>query len=190
MDNLQFWLYVIIGVIYLITQVRKKSKEQSLPPQTPAPRKEASEKPRWKSEPTATSPAPKAISFEDLLREITEAKIPKSEPEYKPYAESEYTNYDDNLQEEGIDVEQEEVTYTFADPINKEFETAKSRDYASESLESTLKLENVKMDYGRFKEFETASNVNLLELYTRELRDPEGFKKAVILSEILNKRHF
>jgi AAA15 family ATPase/GTPase len=29
-----------------------------------------------------------------------------------------------------------------------------------------------------------------LDEYTRDLRDPEGFKKAVILSEILNRRHF
>lgn len=190
MDNLQFWLYVIIGIIYLITQVRKKSKEQSLPPETPAPRKEVSEIPRWKSERTTPTATPKAISFEDLLREITEAKSPKSEPEYKPYTEPAYTNYDDDLQEEGAEEEQVEVTYTHNDPIYKEYEAAKSRDYASESLESTLKLESVNMNYGRFKEFETGSNVNLLDIYTRELRDPEGFKKAVILSEILNKRHF
>jgi hypothetical protein len=190
MDNLQFWLYVIIGVIYLITQVRKKSKEQSLPPQSPAPRTEVSQTPRWKSEPQTSSPAPKTISFEDLLREITEAKSPKSEPEYKPYSVPEYTNYDDEIPEEGIDSAGEEVTYTYNDPMYKEYEEGKSRDYAFESLENTRKLENVKMDYGRFRQFETASNVNLLDLYTRELRDPEGFKKAVILTEVLKPKYF
>lgn len=189
MDNLQFWLYVIIGVIYLITQVRKKSKEQSIPPQSPVPRKEVSENPRWKPEQTSSSPTPKTISFEDLLREITEAKIPKSEQEYQSYEDAEYVNYDDDLTEEGINAE-EVVTSTTNDSIYKELALAKSRDYASESLESSLKLENVKMDYGRFKEFETASNINLLELYTRELRDPEGFKKAVILTEVLKPKYF
>jgi hypothetical protein len=189
MDNLQFWLYVIIGVIYLITQVRKKSKEQSLPPKTPVSREKEIETPRWKTTAPSTKAAPKTISFEDLLREITEAKIPKSEPDYQPNTASEYTNYDDDIQAEAIDYE-EEVTYTHADPIYKEYEVAKNRDYGLESLESTLKLEDVKMDYGRFKQFETASNVNLLELYTRELRDPEGFKKAVILTEVLKPKYF
>jgi hypothetical protein len=189
MDNLQFWLYVIIGVIYLITQVRKKSKEQSLPPKTPVSREKEIETPRWKTTAPSTQAAPKTISFEDLLREITEAKIPKSEPDYQPNTASEYTNYDDDIQAESIDYE-EEVTYTYNDPIYKQYEEAKSRDYSSLSLEESMKLENVNMEYGRFKEFESTTNVNLLEQYAQELRDPQGFKKAIILSEILNTKHF
>ncbi|HRJ28395.1 MAG TPA: hypothetical protein PLV21_11255 [Cyclobacteriaceae bacterium] len=188
MDNLQFWLYVIIGVIYLITQVRKKAKEQA-PPQRPVKRQEATT-PQFRPEPQSQTTTPKPISFEDLLREITEAKAPKTEVPYEPYKQPEYVDYDDDVADEEETYEPVVTDYRKTDPIYKKYEDAKAYDYAGSSLEQTLKLENVDMRFGRFNEFESEKSRNLLEEYTQDLRDPDGFKKAVILSEILTTKHF
>lgn len=189
MDNLQFWLYVIIGVIYLITQVRKKAKEQVPPPKRPVKRKEATT-PQLRPEPHAQTTTQKPISFEDLLREITEAKAPKTEPQYETYQQPEYVDYDDEVVDEEEAYEQVVPDYRKTDPIYKKYEDAKAYDYASNLLEQTMRLDDVDMKFGRFNEFESEKGRNLLEEYTQDLRDPDGFKKAVILTEILNTKHF
>ncbi len=186
MDDLQFWLYVIIGVIYLITQVRKKAKQsQDIPTDRPVSRERHTPEPNRNSDTATPTPTSKPISFEDLLREITEAKTGKAEPEYDPY-EPEEEYYDEPRQaqtSEVIDYAKPEYTYSA-------YEEAKTRDYSSLSLEESLKLEDVDVKYGKFREFETGTQANLLDLYTKDLRDPEGLKKAVILTEVLSPRHF
>lgn len=190
MDNLQFWLYVIIGVIYLITQVRKKAREQAPPPKRPAQRQQPAS-PQFKPEPQQSSPKP--ISFEDLLREITEAKNPKQEepPTYAPYKQPEYVDNDDDVEDEEDEYKPVIPDYRNTDPIYKQYEEAKIHDYSRDSLEESLKLENVAMKYGRFTEFESGQQgTSVLQGYVDDLRDPEGFKKAIIMSEILNRKHF
>jgi hypothetical protein len=187
MDDLQFWLYVIIGVIYLLTQIRKKARQsQDSPTPKPVSHKRSAPESTWHSEPTAPPTTKKPVSFEDLLREITEAKSLKAEPEYD--MEEVDFEYDDEPVEDHrvrdvVDHRKPEYTYD-------QYEAAKAHDYSKDSLEESLKLENVDMGYGKFREFETAKPVNLLDLYTKDLRDPEGLKKAVILTEVLSPRHF
>ncbi|MBX2962771.1 MAG: hypothetical protein KF687_09680 [Cyclobacteriaceae bacterium] len=192
MDNLQFWLYVIIGVIYLISQVRKKAKSQAPQPK-PSTRRPDPETTMFKpqSQPQQQSTAPKPISFEDLLREITEGKTTSAEPVEQPYkTEPEYVDYDDNLEDEEDTYQPVIPDYQKTDPIYKQYEQAKAYDYASNSLEESLKLEDVNMRFGRFTEFDAVKQRGMLEEYTQDLRNPDGFKKAIILSEILNRKHF
>lgn len=185
MDDLQFWLYVIIGVIYLISQVRKKSKQpQNIPPEN-TPQTPTS---TWKSETREEPSSQKPMTFEELLREITDAKTPKSEPEFEPYKQPEYVDYDDNIPDEIQEVE--EVDYTKSDPIYRQYEEAKTRDYANYSNEELSKMESADMKFGKFKEFESERNVNLLDIYMKDLRDPNGMKKAVVLSEVLSPKYF
>ena len=51
-----------------------------------------------------------------------------------------------------------------------------------------MKLEDTDTKFGKFKVFEEQGKRNLLEEYTRDLKDPEGFKKAFVLNEVLNRR--
>ena len=67
MDSFQFWLYVIIGVIYLVSRARKKKADQS-----PGPVDANEEKPFSSTRHEGNKP--KQLSFEDLLKEITESK--------------------------------------------------------------------------------------------------------------------
>lgn len=185
MDDLQFWLYVIIGVIYLLTQIRKKAK-QGAPRQAPQPRKPVTT--QWKQETATPAETQKPMSFEDLLREITEAKTVSKTPQYEE-PEPEYVDYDDFAEEDKTVLTETDTDYSDTKTY-REFEEAKFKDYTRGTLEDTLKLENVKVEFGKFKEFAAQERVNLLELYTRDLQDPNGLKKAFVLSEVLQPRYF
>jgi hypothetical protein len=192
MDDFQFWLYVIIGVIYLISQVRKKSKAgQELPPERPQPRQKTKPQTSWKSEEVSSAPSPKPITFEELLKEITASKEkPVAETQSYEEYQPEYEDYDDRVEDEIKDIEEEAVTNPQKNSIYQQFEEAKYKDYTKDTLEESLKLANVNMKYGRFKEFESSKEVNLLEAYASDLRNPEGLKKAFVLSEIFNRKEF
>src|SRR5688500_2064681 len=99
--ELKFWIYLIIGVIYLLTRLKKKSE----PEPGNAPQYEP-EKPARKYElPTAkpsASTSSKQLTFEELLKEITESK-PSTTPlpsKVGPKSYQEVVDYDDNLGEE------------------------------------------------------------------------------------------
>lgn len=184
MDSLQFWIYVIIAIIYVVSRALKKGRQDG-------PSSES---------PVDTSPdreSPKQLTFEELLREITEAKQPKprpqpiSKPVQKtiPKPQPAYVDYDDNLGEEGEDLEDENYEYKKPeDKVYEIYEKAKSEAFFRPSLEDTLLKEKKDVSYSRFREFSIARSTSVLDEYVAELRKPSGFKKAIVLSEILNRR--
>ena len=176
--------YLIIGAIYVLYNWLKRKKQ---PLENPAdvdpPQGQATGQPQ-----------PKPLTFEELLREITEGKQAKPEPvtEYEqPQApRHEYVDYDDDLESEAEDQE-EEKAYDYKKEVTyQQFEEAKQQAFYRKSLEETTRIEDVNIEFGRFKEFDKVQHRNLLEEYTKDLRDPEGFKKAFVLSEILNRKDF
>jgi hypothetical protein len=179
--------YIIIGAIYLIYNWLKAKKQPGQnPPDYEPPVGKSPSQPRAK---------PKPLTFEELLREITEAKQPAPEPvgEYKQAKPvTEYVDYDDDIEDEEELADQETgKAYDYKkESTYQQFEEAKQEAFYRKSLEETSRLEDLKVEFGRYKVFDKAEQRNLLEEYTKDLRDPEGFKKAVILSEILTKKHF
>ena len=181
MDNLQFWLYVIIGIIYLVSRLRKKQAEQPPEPSQSLPKRdeEVPERP---------------MTFEELLREITEGKTEKK-PE--PIAPSRRPVYEQKTQEatqevipetEIDDLEEVEYDYKKQDTIYEKYEEAKRQAFQRASLEETMTLGQTDMKFGKFKEFETKSNLDLLSAYLSDFKDPEGLKKAIVMSEILKRK--
>ncbi len=177
--------YIILGIIYFIYNAVKKKK----PDNEPGPD-------RPQSRPQTNKPQP--VSFEDLLREITEGKEPQKFPEspvnqkteYRqplPKPKPAYVDYDDDLEDEEKSLEK---TSFDDDRSNKAYEEAKKMAFNRPSLEETLKLDQVNTTFGRFKVFEKKEDSGVLFEYVKDLRDPKGFKKALILSEVLNRRHF
>src|SRR5687768_11648192 len=89
-------IYIIIGIIYfLFNRLKKKNPEEQ-------------EVERPPDEPSDTN-RPRPVSFEELLREITEGKQPtttpppvfESKPQYRqPEPEPAYVDYDDNIESE------------------------------------------------------------------------------------------
>lgn len=176
--DIQFWIWLIVIVITLIARANKK-KPQSYnpePTETPASEKET-----------------KSVTFEDLLREIQAAKSPKPKPvpisqtpNQKAPKQYDFEDYDDNLEEESKSLEN--TSYSANDTIYETYENAKKAAFSKASLEETMKVEDTEVKFGQFKEFSKSQSQSLASEYAKELRNPKSFKRALILSEILNKR--
>ncbi len=163
-------IWIIVGIIYLISRARKK-------PETPPSR------PQSTSAETETFDKP--VTFEELLKEIQSGKQPKHQ--VVP-AKTEYVSYDDDLQEERKPLEQTDYNYRDHDKIYEIYEKAKQEAFHRPSMEETLKLENTVVRFGQFKNYAMDDKPSLAAEYAQDLRDPANFKKAFILSEILNRR--
>ena len=177
--DIQFWVWVIVIVITLIARANKK-KPQSINPE-------------HHETPNAPENDSKPVTFEDLLREIQAAKAPKPKPaptlqapKEIPSKKYDFEDYDDNLEEETKSLEK---TPTYSqDKIYETYENAKKAAFSRASLEETMKVEDTKVTFGLFKEFSKPQGQSLAAEYAKELRNPKSFKRALILSEILNKR--
>jgi hypothetical protein len=180
MDKFQFWLYVIVGLIYLISRFRKKSAEQSDAPGDLETREQ--NQPRPNNNPTE----PRQLTFEELLREISQGKSePKTERKTpaKPYY-----SYEDEVFEEDQDLDDVNIDYRKEDKTVAAFEDAKRQAFFRPSLEETMNVQDTDMRFGKFKEFELQKSRNLMHEYLIGLNDPEGWKKAVVMSEILQRK--
>jgi hypothetical protein len=181
MGDLQFWLYVIIGVIYLLSRVMKKQS-----PKTPADLPETRpDKPvtRFDTPPVKPRAPAKTLTFEELLREITESKT-----EQKPAPpEEEFVNYEDELKDEVQDLE--DVNYDYkGDKVAREYAATEQQAFLRRSLEETMRLENTDTTFEKFKVFEQQAQSNPMDRYLVDFNDPDGLKKAIIMSEILQRK--
>ncbi len=181
MDDFKIWFYVIVAIIYVISRVLKKGKgpSQESPQEMNEPRT---------SRAGTSEPKDRPMTFEELLQEISETKasIPKPVPvvQPKPRPVPAYVDYDDDLKDE-TDTE----TY-------KSYEKAKKEAFERPSLQDTIKLGVDTSKLGvdtstlsdRFTEFSIKKKGTLLKSYAKELRTKKGFKRAIVLNEILNRR--
>jgi hypothetical protein len=51
-----------------------------------------------------------------------------------------------------------------------------------------MKLKDTVMTYGHFKEYDESSKRSVASEVLENFKDPEGFKKAFIMSEILKRK--
>lgn len=175
--DIQFWIWLIVIVITLIARANKK-KPQSYNPES--------------MEPQTSEKETKPVTFEDLLREIQAAKSPKPTPipqtsKQEATKQYDFEDYDDNLEEEGKSLEN--TSYATNDTIYETYENAKKAAFSKASLEETMKVDDTKVTFGQFKEFSKRESQSLASEYAKELKNPRNFKRALILSEILNKRY-
>jgi hypothetical protein len=173
MGELKIIIWVILGIIYLVSRARKKKEA------------EAQEAPN--QEPYTEN---KPVTFEELLREIQQTKTPKAQPQpiLEPVKEYKTVDYDDDLKEEEQPLENTNYDYRKQDTIYETYEKARQEAFLRPSMEETLKLENTVVRFGSFKGYEQEAKPTLASIYAKELRDPTNFRKAFIMSEILNRR--
>jgi hypothetical protein len=126
------------------------------------------------------------LTFEELLKELTEGKNPPK-PIAEP-AQQRRVDYDDDLGNEEQDLETIEPDFSQKKGTYKVYEEARSEAFSRPSLEETMRVADTKIEFGKFKIFEESQKKNLLEEYTKQFQDPEGLKRAVVMSEILNRR--
>jgi hypothetical protein len=172
MNNIQFWIWLIVIVVSLIARARKKQR----PPQ---------QNTRRPSQPEFEE-ASKPLTFEELLREIQGSKAPSPKP--SPVRPVEVVDYDDGLGEEAKSLERTDSPFPAPQRTNDIYEKAKQQAFFRPSLEETLKLEDTVVRFGQFKGYQHEERRNLAAEFADEIRNPAGFRKAFIMSEILNRR--
>ena len=109
MNNIQFWIWLIIIVVTLIARARKKR---------PPVEKGTSAMPSGEME-----QSPKPMSFEELLREIQASKAPASKGGSAKTVE--VLDYDDDIPEEAKSLERTEYRYPQPQQTSDIYEKAK-----------------------------------------------------------------
>ncbi len=175
MDDFQFWLYIIFAVIYFISRGLKKKKPQS---QGPAPTNRPQQQ---------TRPQKQPVSFEELLKEFTDGKV-DDEPQatVQETAERERQKIQETESEAEKDIRLEGRNRKFADDESKKiYEDSIKR--AEQGL--SYKREGVFKSKMKRKIEEKETNSAIASDIKTMLNDAEDAKKAVILSEILNRKY-
>jgi hypothetical protein len=173
MDNLQTWIYIALGLVYFISRLRKKPEEQAPRQGRPA-------------DDQGNGNGPKPLTFEELLKEITEAKEPYATPAPQRPAQ-EFVDYDDEVEEEK---EPARPDYDYRkQETYKTFEENKFAAFNRLSYEETMKLEDTNVSFGKFKAFEEESKPSLASEIMQEFSDSERVKRAFIMGEIFNRKY-
>jgi len=181
MDNIKLWLYVAIGIGYLLSRLLKKRPEESKSQQIPPPKPT----PRTPQAAPASTPQ-KSLTFEELLQEIANQKQPQPVPS-QPRPVAKYTPQQP-VDDEAEDLEDVDYDYRQHDKVYETYEEAKRQAFNRPSLEETMRVEDTVVKFGKFKAFEQAKERDLMAEYLREFQDPEGFRKAFVMSEILQRK--
>lgn len=190
-------IYIVFAIIYFVVRMLKKKQQ---PPD--ATERDFEQETGQGGQPTSERP----VSFEDLLRELTGQKQPQQAPPPPPEETraparnqrrdfqfpSDGDNYED-VQEEWEDKEvavlkEGSTTRVFADEESKRIYEKSISQVKNQEDELEKQLERAK---SRFKEFEIQEEQTsaVREEIVEMLQSSEGAKKAIILSEILNRKY-
>lgn len=169
MDNIQFWLYLAFGLIYFITRQMKKKKANNDADQEQAP--------------IPQKPYKKPVTFEDLLKEFTQEQVDDEEDEIveqrKPIT---------------VAAPKKEVTPIEEDHLHRRFADEESKKVYQNSIKQA---EGADLKFERDMNFKSSIERSEQHAETSEfgaeiiesLRDADEAKKAIILSEIFNRKY-
>ena len=93
-----------------------------------------------------------------------------------------------SLKLKGLKREVVQPDYKSDDKIYDVYEEAKKQAFIKPSLEETMKIEDTVMKFDQFKEYKQERVKSPAVAYLKEFNDPEGFKRAFIMSEILKRK--
>lgn len=178
-----FWIWLIIVVGGFLINAMKKGAQ-------------AKQQRREADYPQTDENPNKPMSFEELLREIQASKNPpviEQKPtgkiqQSKPYAapKSYEVDYDEDIPDEEQDLET--IPTRREDRSTELYEKAKKDAFSRASLEETMKLSDTDMNFSHFKGYQEETKKSVAIDILKDLNDPEGFKKAFIMSEILKRK--
>ena len=182
MDDIQFWIYILFGLIYVITRALRKKQ----PEEPTSPTEESGE-----GRPQRRQPK----SFEELLREFTEAGTVEEESveevrETRPVrAESPAYEARSRKASSGSDLAGEGETRHFADDESRKIYEDSIRQ-AEASPISYERDEHFKISRGNLRSPRTGVSTSPVAKEVREiLSSPTSARKAIILAEILNRKY-
>lgn len=177
MDDIQFWLYLAFALIYFITRSFKK-KEPKKPAGGSSPRQESS------------GPERKPVTFEELLKEFTEGREAGDERE-EVTAESRQKAEEEEWLKKQRETEEEEV---FEEGRTRRFSDEESKRIYEESIrkvaENSPDFKSDEHFRSKLVRVEAQEETHTLAEDIRDmLQDQEDVKKAIVMSEILNRKY-
>lgn len=179
MDDIQFWIYIIFAIIYVVARALKKKP-----------------KPEENEGPVLQAPPRRTVTFEELLREFSENAKKTQEPEEAEVVEAEKPIR--RLSEEIRAVEkrapkkeafEEGRTVMFADAESRRVyeESIRMAEGASIAFEPD---EKYKARFGGLKKRDEGAVENPIAAdVLAMLQDTDGAKRAVIMAEVLNRKY-
>jgi len=176
MEDIQFWVYILFGLIYFITRSfgKKKQKKQPQNSSRPQPRK------RQGSKESEERP----LTFEELLKEVTgQSSLPNRGEEEEP----EFEEIEEEVEYKPLVTPEEEGRKrSFADAESKKIyeESIKRAQSSSEPIEFERDIHFLK-NHGE----ENQEESEIVKDIKRTLQNPSEARKAIILSEILNRKY-
>ena len=179
----QFWIYVVILAVFFLSRLLKKPEQAT--GEAPESQRPGRRAPARTSQPSTETP--RQLTFEELLREITEGKqAQKHTPEPEPVPA--YESYETDPGEEARSLE--DVNFDEADNANrwKPYEEIPARTVERKSLEETLRLQDTAINFGKFHAFETKHRARSADEYIKLIRNPTTLRQAVVMSEILKRK--
>lgn len=159
MDDIQIVLYIIFVVFAILSKLLKKKKE--------VPQKKARNTSNQETEILTEKAKERPLTFDELLKEFTEQKTEIKEEEY-----FEEREIDKNEDEESKRIYEESIK-------------------ASKRYEKEVNQQDDRHT-GNFRHFEGYSEEDADEEeneYASLFQDPESAKRAIIASEILNRKY-
>ncbi|MFZ1808243.1 MAG: hypothetical protein WAU36_13520 [Cyclobacteriaceae bacterium] len=181
--DLQFWIWLIVIVITLIARANKKKAGQAPPPEN-IPDQSRRSQPATQQPPTKQQP----VTFEDLLREIQGEKALSKPVASKPKEpEYDFVDYDDNIPDEIQDLEDVDYDHNKDERAFQTYEAALKEAEKTPLVKESPNVGSI-MRSEHFKEY-SIKKKKVSFNFLNELKDPQGFKKAFIMSEILNKKY-
>jgi len=152
-----------------------------------APESQRPDKKRPSQVPQPSTETRRQLTFEELLREITEGKQAQKQ-QRAPEPAPAYETYEKDPGEEARSLER--VDFDEAKNANrwKPYEQIPARSFERKSLEETLRLEDTVVNFGKFEAFENKHRARLLDDYIKILRNRATLRQAVVMSEILKRK--
>ena len=171
MEDLQLWVYIVFGIIYVVSRALKK-KQPSKPGHSPLETED-----EVSGRPTRRQPA----SFEELLREITAQNEPKEVEEEVVTVEEVSKSTSEPKQDFSLEGEKRHFS---DDESRKIYE----RSIAAASNSDQEDISNT-IPKVRLQKQESATSSSFSSDIKDMLANPTSARKAVILSEIFQRKY-
>jgi len=165
-------LPIVLGIIYLVSRfLKEKKKQQKQRPARPQSQQQGNQSLPQQSQ----APKKKQFSFEEILKDFEKNLAGGELEEEKP------------LPVEEMEYEKAQPTQRTPDKKRSKYETFEGTSYETPEVLAQNRAEDdsfARNDNYRVKGEEEENEFISL------LRQPDGAKKAIVLSEILNRKHF
>ncbi|MEB2785631.1 hypothetical protein [Algoriphagus persicinus] len=182
LGNIVYIVAILAYFIYQATRNKKKNQDGEAQEMSDVPEK-------------------KAVSFEDLMREIRDTQKPKPVAPARPSMQPAPVDQSKPVvYERAGEIESRPEWRADPAPAVKRFPTKKIEEADDEIEYYQGAFEKTKSDLTKtskgipeipsLKEVTVESSNTGRSRYTRMLKDPQGIKDAVVLKEILDKKHF